>query len=126
MKRKLDVSGLSEAKEGGSAKGLNPFTQKPFSQKYYDILATRQKLPVYKFLDDLTNHLTDHQVIVVEGETGSGKTTQIPQALVNGGYTDGVWAGKMVACTQPRRVAAMSVSKRVAEEMDCELGQEVG
>jgi len=63
------------------------------------------------------------QVVVVEGETGSGKTTQIPQFLVDAGYTKG---GSCVACTQPRRVAAMSIAKRVAEEMDVSLGEQVG
>lgn len=48
------------------------------------------------------------------GETGSGKTTQIPQFLIEGGYAD----KKGIACTQPRRVAAMSVAKRVSEELD--------
>jgi HrpA-like RNA helicase len=48
------------------------------------------------------------------GETGSGKTTQIPQFLIEAGYTK----HKAIACTQPRRVAAMSVAKRVSEEMD--------
>ena len=57
------------------------------------------------------------------GETGSGKTTQIPQFMVEGGYTKG---GKLVGCTQPRRVAAMSVAARVAQEMDVVLGEEVG
>ena len=55
-----------------------------------------------------------HQTTVLVGETGSGKTTQIPQFMVEGGYTAG---GKLVACTQPRRVAAMSVAKRVADEV---------
>ncbi|KAG8686773.1 DEAH-box ATP-dependent RNA helicase prp43, partial [Ceratobasidium sp. 394] len=58
------------------------------------------------------------------GETGSGKTTQIPQFVA---YTDIPHArGKLIACTQPRRVAAMSVAKRVAEEMDVQLGKQVG
>jgi ATP-dependent RNA helicase DDX35 len=57
------------------------------------------------------------------GETGSGKTTQIPQYLQEAGWTAG---GKMIACTQPRRVAAMTVASRVAEETGCRLGQEVG
>ncbi|KAI7836590.1 hypothetical protein COHA_009551 [Chlorella ohadii] len=64
-----------------------------------------------------------HATTVVVGETGSGKTTQLPQYLHEAGWTGG---GRMVACTQPRRVAAMTVAARVAEEMGCRLGQEVG
>ena len=64
------------------------------------------------------------QILVFVGETGSGKTTQIPQFVL---YDDlPQLRGKMVACTQPRRVAAMSVAERVSQEMDVELGEEVG
>jgi len=59
--------------------------------------------------------------LIVIGETGSGKTTQITQYLAEAGYTV---KGK-IGCTQPRRVAAMSVAKRVSEEFGCRLGQEV-
>ncbi|CAH8392456.1 unnamed protein product [Eruca vesicaria subsp. sativa] len=61
-------------------------------------------------------------MLVVIGETGSGKTTQVTQYLAEAGYTT---KGK-IGCTQPRRVAAMSVAKRVAEEFACRLGEEVG
>ncbi len=61
------------------------------------------------------------QVLVVIGETGSGKTTQMTQYLAEAGYTS---RGK-IGCTQPRRVAAMSVAKRVSEEMGVDLGKEV-
>jgi energy-coupling factor transporter ATP-binding protein EcfA2 len=61
------------------------------------------------------------QVLVVIGETGSGKTTQMTQYLAEVGYTS---RGR-IGCTQPRRVAAMSVAKRVAEEFGCRLGEEV-
>jgi pre-mRNA-splicing factor ATP-dependent RNA helicase DHX15/PRP43 len=66
--------------------------------------------------------LNTHQCVVLVGETGSGKTTQIPQWSVE---FASVTAGKSkgVACTQPRRVAAMSVAQRVAEEMDVALGK---
>jgi pre-mRNA-splicing factor ATP-dependent RNA helicase DHX15/PRP43 len=109
----------------------NPLTSRPFSQNYFKILAARKKLPVYQFLDDLLDKVQGNQSVVVEGETGSGKTTQIPQFLVNAGYSgsrlsSGRSGVRMVACTQPRRVAAMSISKRVAEEMDVVQGKEVG
>lgn len=59
--------------------------------------------------------------MIVVGETGSGKTTQLTQYLHEDGYTD----YGMIGCTQPRRVAAMSVAKRVSEEMGGNLGEEV-
>lgn len=64
------------------------------------------------------------QILVFVGETGSGKTTQIPQFVLFDDLPQS--QGKMVACTQPRRVAAMSVAQRVADEMDVALGEEVG
>ena len=66
-------------------------------------------------------HNTTLQVVVIVGETGSGKTTQLTQYL----HEAGVTRYGLVGCTQPRRVAAMSVAKRVSEEMNVELGKEV-
>ncbi len=89
---------------------------------------------MYAQMDDFYHLFNQNQIMVMIGETGSGKTTQIPQFvaysdLPNTQKTkgpDGVLAPRMIACTQPRRVAAMSVAKRVAEEMDVSLGKEVG
>ncbi|XP_038688523.1 pre-mRNA-splicing factor ATP-dependent RNA helicase DEAH1 [Tripterygium wilfordii] len=82
----------------------------------------RKTLPIYHYRDELLQAVNDHQVLVIVGETGSGKTTQIPQYLHEAGYTK---RGK-VGCTQPRRVAAMSVAARVSQEMGVKLGHEVG
>ncbi|XP_064647982.1 ATP-dependent RNA helicase DHX8-like [Lineus longissimus] len=86
------------------------------------LLEQRQSLPIYKLKDQLVKAVHDNQILIVIGETGSGKTTQMTQYLAEAGY---VVKGK-IGCTQPRRVAAMSVAKRVSEEFGCRLGQEVG
>uniref|UniRef100_T1HWH8 RNA helicase n=1 Tax=Rhodnius prolixus TaxID=13249 RepID=T1HWH8_RHOPR len=86
------------------------------------LLEQRQSLPIYKLKDELIKAVTENQILIVIGETGSGKTTQMTQYLAEAGFTS---RGK-IGCTQPRRVAAMSVAKRVAEEFGCRLGQEVG
>ncbi|GAB4816131.1 hypothetical protein N2152v2_003177 [Parachlorella kessleri] len=82
----------------------------------------RQQLPMWSARDKLVQQVRDSRVLVVIGETGSGKTTQIPQFLYGAGFAK----DKAIACTQPRRVAAMTVAQRVAEEMGVQLGQEVG
>ncbi|KAH9065334.1 P-loop containing nucleoside triphosphate hydrolase protein [Lactarius vividus] len=84
---------------------------------------TRKSLPIYQFREELLQAIHEHQVLIVVAETGSGKTTQLPQYLHEAGYTAG---GMKVGCTQPRRVAAMSVAARVAEEMGTKVGYEVG
>lgn len=81
----------------------------------------RESLPIYRFKQQIIDAVGSNQMLVVIGETGSGKTTQMTQYLAEAGYTS---KGK-IGCTQPRRVAAMSVSKRVAEEVGCRLGEEV-
>ena len=102
----------------------NPFTGGQFSQKYFDILKVRQELPIHQQRKEFLEMFHSTQIMVLVGETGSGKTTQVPQFVL---YDDMPHLiGKQVACTQPRRVAAMSVAARVANEMDVKLGEEVG
>ncbi|KAF8378774.1 hypothetical protein HHK36_030123 [Tetracentron sinense] len=97
---------------------LDNSKEKSALQKLQD---ERKTLPVYPYREELLQAIQDHQVLVIVGETGSGKTTQIPQYLHEAGYTK---RGR-VGCTQPRRVAAMSVAARVSQEMGVKLGHEV-
>lgn len=82
----------------------------------------REFLPVFSVREELLNAIRENQILIIVGETGSGKTTQLTQYLHEARFTD----FGLVGCTQPRRVAAMSVAKRVAEEMSVPLGGEVG
>jgi pre-mRNA-splicing factor ATP-dependent RNA helicase DHX38/PRP16 len=82
----------------------------------------REFLPVFAIKEELLKIIRENSVIIVVGETGSGKTTQLTQYLHEDGYTK----RGLICCTQPRRVAAMSVAKRVSEEMGVKLGEDVG
>uniref|UniRef100_A0A665V2P7 RNA helicase n=1 Tax=Echeneis naucrates TaxID=173247 RepID=A0A665V2P7_ECHNA len=81
-----------------------------------------KQLPIYQHRNKLTQAVKNSPFLVVTGETGSGKTTQLPQYLHRAGFCK---YGK-IAITQPRRVAAITVAQRVAQEMRCPLGREVG
>ncbi|XP_060703858.1 probable ATP-dependent RNA helicase DHX40 isoform X2 [Hemiscyllium ocellatum] len=79
-------------------------------------------LPIHRHRERLVQAVRDHPFLIVTGETGSGKTTQLPQYL----YQAGLGRHGAIGVTQPRRVAAISVALRVAEEMACPLGSRVG
>ncbi|KAJ1482592.1 P-loop containing nucleoside triphosphate hydrolase protein [Baffinella frigidus] len=83
------------------------------------------KLPISSFADELKKTIRDHAVTIVVGETGCGKTTQVPQMVLDDMILRGKGAGCDIVCTQPRRVAACGVAERVAAER-CERAGEPG
>lgn len=83
----------------------------------------RQALPLWSARQRLLDTLRNSPVLIVVGETGSGKTTQIPQFLLEAGFAG---SKGCIVCTQPRRVAAITVAQRVAQERGCKVGEEVG
>ena len=121
FKRHATTAKMAKAAEDGPA---NPFKPGHYSERYFSILKTRRDLPVHVQRQEFLDMYQKSQILVFVGETGSGKTTQIPQFVLFDDLPQ--LQGKMVACTQPRRVAAMSVAQRVAQEMDVTLGEEVG
>jgi ATP-dependent helicase HrpA len=81
-----------------------------------------EELPITEHVEEIRTLLLEHQVLVVAGETGSGKTTQLPKICL----AAGLGVDRMIGHTQPRRLAARTVAQRIAEEMNVPLGAEVG
>ncbi|CAF2400817.1 unnamed protein product [Rotaria sp. Silwood2] len=123
-----DSNKISQFNETSNS-NINRFTMQPYSHQYHELYKKRRQLPVWEYKEAFMSTLHKNQVTVLVGETGSGKTTQIPQWCVDFALSLPTLNGQKrrgVACTQPRRVAAMSVAQRVANEIDVSLGQEVG
>ena len=104
---------LAAAASGGRPPDSHPWQGRP------DLLGYPEDLPIVAAHDELLTAIRDHQVVVIAGETGSGKTTQLPKICLELGRS-------AIGHTQPRRIAARSVAERIAEELGVELGEEVG
>uniref|UniRef100_A0A2A4JX34 RNA helicase n=1 Tax=Heliothis virescens TaxID=7102 RepID=A0A2A4JX34_HELVI len=102
----------------------NGVAQVPNTQYNPDLLKFREKLPVYEQRQDLINAVLHNQVIIVAGATGCGKTTQLPQLVLD--YCQEHKQPARMYCTQPRRISAVAVAERVAYERMEKIGQSIG
>jgi pre-mRNA-splicing factor ATP-dependent RNA helicase DHX15/PRP43 len=102
---------------------MNPLNNREYTDKYYEIKKQWESLPANKQATqkELQKLFKEHSLILLTGETGSGKTTQVPKMLLEYFKYE-----KKVVCTQPKTIAAKGVSERVSDELDVKLGKEVG
>ncbi|CAK1542369.1 unnamed protein product [Leptosia nina] len=102
----------------------NGVAQVPNTSYNPDLIKFREKLPVYEQRHELINAINSNQVIIVAGATGCGKTTQLPQLVLE--HAQEVKQPVRIYCTQPRRISAVSVAERVAYERMEKIGQSIG
>jgi len=127
-----EAAGQAEAggPDGGPAKqvkvDINPLTGLPYTRRFYELLERRQRLPTWSAREDILKLIQKHQAIVLAGETGSGKTTQLPQILLDAGYHVQSGQIKAITCVQPRDLAATNAAQRVSDELEVQPGTYVG
>ena len=117
--------GNTKGNQQGGNKG-NQQQNRPAPRRYEpfipEVITYPEELPVSERRDDIMNAIRDNQVVIIAGETGSGKTTQIPKMCLE----LGLGAKGLIGHTQPRRLAARSVAERIAEELGQKIGETVG
>lgn len=100
--------------------------QHVLNKEYQKRLTERMKLPAYKQKSEILEAISKNQVILIAGSTGCGKTTQVPQMLLDALIEQSRGTEACIVCTQPRRICATSVAERVAYERNENLGKSVG
>lgn len=111
--------GNKRNQQGGKQNHTAPHRYEPFIP---EVITYPEELPVSERREDIMNAIRDNQVVIIAGETGSGKTTQIPKMCLE----LGLGAKGLIGHTQPRRLAARSVAERIAEELGQKIGETVG
>eukprot|EP00918_Siedleckia_nematoides_P029378 GHVU01063343.1.p1 GENE.GHVU01063343.1~~GHVU01063343.1.p1 ORF type:complete len:706 (+),score=49.78 GHVU01063343.1:103-2118(+) len=102
------------------------WTERQRDSKYQSMLAQRKNLPAWEMRDAIVDCVSAHQVTIISGETGSGKSTQSAQFILDDLYDKGFGEAANIICTQPRRISALGLADRVSDERCCIVGTEVG
>ncbi|KAF9978007.1 hypothetical protein BGZ73_004132 [Actinomortierella ambigua] len=121
--RKLNIKPNSPASVD-MLKAYNKMKENDFS--FQAMLMSREKLPAWSFKETLVKAVRDNRVVIVCGETGCGKTTQVPQFILDDWIQSSIGEYANIVCTQPRRIAAIGVAERVAVERNTSIGEQVG
>ena len=113
-----DLASLEEERQGIACEAGQVVAYNP--NKHLSIQHQRQCLPITQKKSDILFLVSKFQVVIIVGEAGSGKSTQIPQYLLEGGWCQ---SDKIIGVTQPRRVGVLSIAHRIAEELGCNIGK---
>lgn len=129
-KRTAEAAEVGAEDDGGAAKqakvDVNPLTGVAYTPRFYELLEQRQRLPAWAGREEFLKQMANNQVVCLVGETGSGKTTQLPQILLDAGYHVQAGQIKSLACIQPYDLSAISAAIRIAEELEVPVGSCVG
>lgn len=105
---------------------IRKFKSKVNESKYLSLLNIRKSLPAYEFKDAIIEQIKSNQVVIISGETGCGKSTQVPQYILDNWMNNYNNENLNIVCTQPRRISAIGVAERVAEERLEHVGNTIG
>ncbi|KAG8228278.1 hypothetical protein J437_LFUL006246 [Ladona fulva] len=128
-KREPKAGPTSEETAKENEKIRRKFLDKQERPEYQRMLRGRKSLPIWSMRNEILKIITENQVIVISGMTGCGKSTQVPQFILDEWLNNKNWSGdvhRLVLCTQPRRISAIGVAERVAEERVEQIGNVVG
>lgn len=121
LKPNIDESLNINAERLNEAENEFEFAKSSSSDLSLDV--QRQQLPIFKYRNEILYALETHRVVIIVGETGSGKSTQLPQYLMENGWTNSKY---MICVTEPRRIAAINLARRICDEKSSVLGEEIG
>ncbi|KAI1124534.1 DEAD/DEAH box helicase [Nemania abortiva] len=112
--------------KGINARSKEKWQERQETSALREMIRQRQKLPAWQVRDQVVETVLQHQVTIIAGETGSGKSTQSVQFILDDLYSKGLGNATNIICTQPRRISALGLADRVSEERCTQVGKEVG
>lgn len=128
LQEKFEAEACKRQASSWTQEHVNNYSDLPqlYNSQYMRMLKQREHLPSYKMREKIMQLINNNQVVVISGETGCGKTTQVAQFILDDYIQNERNSLCHVVCTQPRRISAISVAERVADERGERLGKSVG